>query len=86
MFRDIFALIAVSQLSMCQTAPVEEPTPNGLECSDYQYMIDIELLFVQSCETDSECSQPLDGFGCGCETDFPLLNGEAHSDFIYQMR
>ncbi|MBM76401.1 MAG: hypothetical protein CMK59_13430 [Proteobacteria bacterium] len=79
MLRNLFFSMTIAHLSMCQSgsSEIQNPTPSGFSCSDYQLMIDVELQSLQSCSTTQECSQPLDGFGCGCDSDTPLLNTTA---------
>ena len=88
MFRNLFFSTAIAHMSMCQSGSQETqtPTPSGFSCADYQLMIDVELSVLQSCSTSEECVQPLDGFGCGCDSDTPLLNVTADSSYIYEMR
>ena len=86
MLRDVLAAVAVSSMGMCQSnPPASEPTPGGFTCEEYQLMIDVELMAIQSCSNTDECTQLLDGFGSGCNSDTPLINASANSSYIYDM-
>ena len=86
MVRDIFAAIAISSMSLCQSNPsTSEPTPSGWSCKDYQIIIDVELRMLQDCSDNTECTQLLDGFGSDCESDTPIVNAEADTSYIYDM-
>ena len=87
MLRDIFAAIAISSMGLCQSnPPASEPTPGGFTCGEYQLMIDVEFGVLQECSNHAECTQLLDGFGSGCESDTPIINASADPSFIYEMR
>ena len=86
MLRDVLAAVAVSSMGMCQSnPPASEPTPSGLTCEEYQLIIDVELMAIQRCSSTDECTQLVDGFGSGCESDTPIVNASANSSYLYDM-
>ena len=61
------------------------PTSTGYSCSDYQIMLDVEVLLAEECVTDSDCDQILDGTGCGCATDDLIANNDFDTTYFYDL-
>ena len=73
-------------MQMCGTDPDRDvPTSTGYSCNDYQIMLDVETYIAQECNTDADCTQPLDGTGCGCSTDDLIANDRYEADYFYEM-
>ena len=58
-------------------------TESGWSCEDYQMMLDVEVRYGSECETDDECTEILDGTGCGCETSNLVMAEGFDSDWFY---
>ena len=58
----------------------------GFSCADYEIMLDVEVELAQECTMDSECTQVLDGTGCGCETDDLIANQAFDTTYFYDLR
>ena len=86
MIRESITALAIGQLTFCSpNSAIEESTPSGFTCSDYQIMIDVELNILQECYSDSECDQSLDGIQTDCPQNPPLLSSDISSEYMYEL-
>ena len=76
--------LALSFAHTCGGGPAPEPvTSTGLSCSDYQIMLEVEMIVGRECMDDSECDQVISGTGIGCETDDIITSSEFDPSWFY---
>ena len=64
----------------------EPTTEGGWTCSEYQLMLDVELDYGSTCTIDEECTQVLDGTGCGCESADRVVRGDFDASWFYELK
>ncbi len=57
----------------------------GSVCYSHKLMMDHELAFAVECTDDSDCTQILEGTGCGCDTDGVIANSGYNTEWYYDM-
>jgi hypothetical protein len=56
----------------------------GFSCSEYQRMLDLDIEYGSTCSTDDECTEILDGTGCGCVTSNLIANSDFDTGWFYE--
>ena len=77
--------MTLGHFGFCSSSLMEEPTPSGFTCSDYQIMADVELKILRECSSDSECDVVLDGIDADCDEQPPILSNLISTNYMYEL-